>query len=132
MKELQFGHTSTPSAFAVGGELQRNKRPATPCSVPTENFSRSTELRRHLWNVCKRTKLVDIEAAGTAPRCQTIKHPKQRNVGQDVVSWENILDSPRRQRLAARERYLYLQKDVNAAMMSTPATCQQCSWERLY
>ena len=45
-----------PAQFAVGVELQRNKRLATPCSIATDNLSRSTELRRQLRNVCKRTK----------------------------------------------------------------------------
>ena len=45
-----------PAQIAVGGELQRNKRLATPCSIATDNLSRSTELRRQLRDVCKRTK----------------------------------------------------------------------------
>lgn len=87
-----------PAQFAVGGELQRNKRLATLCSIATDNLSRSTELRRQLRDVCKRTK--NSSTLKRRGPCLDVKYKPfetTTNVGQDVISWENVFDSRRRQ-----------------------------------
>ena len=125
-KELEIGQNSTPSAVrrsnATSDTLISTNRPSLlpNAALRPSECLKTHQPRRH-------------SSSGTVPTCQSTNHPKQRQMSPKILSPRKTFstlpvddDSH-----SYRETCPPLQKEVITAMMSTPATSQQCSGQRL-